>query len=356
MRRFIFQLFIGLSLLLPFVGTLNAQEKDKYYLFYGKGCPHCAAVEKYFSENGIYEKYLLESKEIYFNDENAILFGQFIDEHGADKDKIGVPALVTKDKIIVGDIPIIQFFEDMKKGESEELPQDVKEKGIKKSNLTIFAVVAGAVVDAINPCAFAVLIILMTTILASGNPRKALKSGLAFSSSIFISYFLMGVGLYSVISSGNVTLTIYRLVGVLAIILGVLNLKDWLWYGKGFIMEVPMSWRPKLKQIIGSVTNPVGAFAIGFLVSLFLLPCTSGPYIVILGLLAKNPLDLTAIFYLLIYNLIFIAPMILISYFVYKGFDPKKAEEIRQKNLKRLHLIAGIVMILIGVVILRGWI
>jgi cytochrome c biogenesis protein CcdA len=92
------------------------------------------------------------------------------------------------------------------------------------------------------------------------------------------------------------------------------------------------------------------------LVSLFLLPCTSGPYIVILGMLAKKVFDTQAILYLLLYNLIFVSPMVLISLAVYKGFDPAKAEEIRQKRLRTLHLIAGIIMFAMGTVILMGWI
>jgi len=75
-----------------------------------------------------------------------------------------------------------------------------------------------------------------------------------------------------------------------------------------------------------------------------------------LGMLAKKTFDIQAILYLLLYNLIFVSPMLLISFAVYKGFNPAKAEEIRQKRLKILHLIAGIIMLLMGIVILIGWI
>jgi cytochrome c biogenesis protein CcdA len=271
--------------------------------------------------------------------------------------------VIIGNKVLVGDKPIIESFIPEannfleKRGTVTQNGQNTsKEEKIQKPDLTLAAVIAGSLVDAINPCEFAVLIILMTTILASGNARKALKAGLAFSLSIFISYLLMGLGLYKALSLGGVAGGFFKIVGFLAIILGVLNLKDYFWYGKGFLMEVPMSWRPRLKNLIGSVASPGGAFAIGFLVSLFLLPCTSGPYIVILGMLAKKVFDAQAIAYLLLYNLIFVSPMVLISLAVYKGFDPAKAEEIRQKRLRTLHLIAGIVMIAMGTVILVGWI
>ena len=153
---------------------------------------------------------------------------------------------------------------------------------------------------------------------------------------------------------GEISHLFFKIVGWLAIFLGLLNLKDYFWYGKGFLMEVPMSWRPRLKSLLKSVTSPAGAFGIGFLVSLILLPCTSGPYIVILGMLAKKALQAKAVLYLILYNLIFISPMVLISFAVYKGFDPAKAEEMRQKRLRTLHLIAGIIMLIMGAVIILG--
>src|SRR4030043_874801 len=340
-----------------------AQEPQKIYFFYGTGCPHCAQVEKFFEEEKLYEKYPIDKKEIYFNRDNAILFNTLLDKLGISDKNRGVPTVIIGDKVLIGDKPIIENFipEADKFLEKNDIvapntQNTQKEEKNQKPDLTLAAVVVGSLVDAINPCEFAVLIILMTTILASGNARKALRAGLAFSLSIFISYLLMGLGLYKALSLGGVAGGFFKIIGFLAIILGLLNLKDYFWYGKGFLMEVPLTWRPRLKGLIQSVTSPRGAFAIGFLVSLFLLPCTSGPYIVILGMLAKKVFDTQAILYLLLYNLIFVSPMVLISLAVYKGFDPAKAEEIRQKKLRTLHLIAGIIMLAMGTVILMGWI
>ena len=119
-------------------------------------------------------------------------------------------------------------------------------------------------------------------------------------------------------------------------------------------MEVPLSWRPKMKGLIHNITGPLGAFFTGFVVSLFLLPCTSGPYIVIIGMLGQNELYTKAFLLLVLYNLIFILPMLAITIAVYFGMNVQKAEEKRSKNLKILHLIAGLIMIAMGVAILSG--
>jgi len=359
----IFSAFLIVLLFLGIVVSVSAQDTSKIYFFYGTGCPHCGQVESFFKEEDLYTRYPVEKKEIYFDRDNALLYNQVLDELEIAKEDRGVPAVIIGNKVIVGDKPIIDNFvteadKFLREDSDSNQPEDKSgaEKKGQSLDLTLAAVVGASVVDAINPCAFAVLIILMSTILATGDGRKALKTGLAFAASIFISYFLMGLGIYKALGVGEISHLFFKTVGWLAIILGLLNLKDYFWYGKGFLMEVPMSWRPRLKSLLKSVTSPVGAFGIGFLVSLILLPCTSGPYIVILGMLAKKVTQLRAVSYLVLYNLIFVFPMVLISYAIYKGFDPNKAEEIRQKRLRKLHLIAGLIMLAMGAVILMGWI
>lgn len=356
MKKIIVGIFSLLILLFTFSPAIASEEKTILF-FYGIGCPHCVQVEEYFEENDFYEKYPIEGKEIYQDRANALLFNEIMDDHKIPVNQRGVPAVVIGDEVIVGDTPIIRDFEEKaNKYLGREEKKDTKKESA-AFGLTLPMVLGASLVDAINPCAFAVLILLMTAILAAGSSSKALKAGLAFAASIFISYFLMGLGLYRAISlTGGLTGSILKFLGVLAIILGLFNLKDWLWYGKGFLMEVPMSWRPRLKKLIGSVTSPMGAFFVGFLVSLFLLPCTSGPYIVILGLLAQNAFDQSALLYLFIYNLVFVLPMIIITILVYKGLDVKKAEEERQKRLRVLHLIAGVILILMGIAILFHWV
>jgi len=341
---------------------LHAQNSDKIYFFYGTGCPHCSRVEEFFEKENIYNDYPVDKRDIYSSPKNALLFNSLLTQLGVAEANRGVPAVVIGTKALVGDKNIIANFisdaEDYKinKDQSQAVSENKQESQKQPSNLTLAAVIAGSLVDAINPCEFAVLIILLTTILATGKAKKALKAGLLFSISIFISYFLMGLGLYKALSLGGFSVWFLKVIGTVAVVLGLANLKDYFWYGKGFLMEVPHSWRPKLKKLINSVTSPLGAFAIGFVVSLFLLPCTSGPYIVILGMLANKVTLAKTISYLLLYNLIFVSPMVLITLAVYKGFNPARAEEMRQKRLRVLHLIAGIIMIAMGIVILAGWV
>ena len=345
---------ILLVLLLLIIPIVYAQSSPDILLFYGEGCPHCGKASLFLDE--IQEKYpSLEVKkyEIYFNEENRQLFQEVANNYETEIQ--GVPTIFINDKALVGfsdrvgetleeEVIFCQSNECLKPLGQISSQNTVIEK------LTVPAVLGAAAVDAVNPCAFAVLIILLTTILASNNKKRALYAGFAFTVAIFISYFLMGVGLYSAITYSGLTHTFYTIVAILAILIGLFNLKDYLWYGKWFKMEVPESWRPNMKKVIKSVTSIPGAFFTGFVVSLFLLPCTSGPYIVILGLLAKVATRDYAMFLLFLYNLIFILPMILITLFIYFGLTTtEKAEEWRSKKLEVLHLIAGALLLLLGI-------
>ncbi len=341
------------------------------HLFFGNGCPHCGQELSFLEK--ILPKYpsldIIEH-EVYSSKENQKLFLNMA--KAFDFEIQGVPTVFIDDKVISGFNSRIghELEEQIKKcliedcgdpitktksehtikvvGDSSPVEDPSKTKI--KEKLTIPAVISAAAVDAINPCAFAVLILLTTTILVSGRKKQALLAGLAFTLSIYISYFLMGLGLYSAIQAAGLTRTFYIIVAVLAIFIGLFNLKDYFWYGKWFVMEVPLSWRPKMKGIIRGVTSVPGAFLIGFVVSLFLLPCTSGPYIVILGFLAEATSRNYALFLLALYNFIFIIPMLAITFAIYFGVTTTaRAERWRTKKLKVLHLIAGLIILLLGI-------
>lgn len=148
---------------------------------------------------------------------------------------------------------------------------------------------------------------------------------------------------------------IFIAVALLAVVVAPFNLKDYLWYGRWFAMEVPQSWRPALKKLLQGVTSVPGAFLVGFVVSLFLLPCTSGPYIVVLGLLAKSSTQAQAALWLLLYNAIFVLPMIAITGAVYLGWTTAEAlEQWRTRSLRVLHLVAGVVLLLLGLGLLAS--
>jgi len=76
-----------------------------------------------------------------------------------------------------------------------------------------------------------------------------------------------------------------------------------------------------------------------------------------LGLLAEKTTQLLAIPVLLLYNLFFILPLIIITLLVYFGFtNIDKATKWKDRNIRRLHLVAGIIMLILGFIVVFGWV
>jgi cytochrome c biogenesis protein CcdA len=231
-------------------------------------------------------------------------------------------------------------------------------------DFTFWKITALALADSVNPCVLAMLTLVLVTILIQ-NPekrKKVLYTGLAFSFAVYLSYLFYGIVIIQLFKTFAELLRenaifIYRGMAIVAIVIGGLNIKDFLFYKKGgFATEMPLWMRPRVKRIIEKITSPLGAFLIGFVVTVFLLPCTSGPYLVASGLLSSLGV-LKALPWLLYYNLLFILPMIIITFLIYFGLtEAEKVAEWKDKKIKFLHLIAGILLIAVGISILMGWI
>jgi len=372
MRRATKTVYLLMTLLLLFniVPNINAQVVDSeqeddaicLYLFYSTACPHCDQVESYLER--VDSNYSLNISK-FEAPRHAQLMQNLSESYGVPQNRRGrVPTgFIGEDYCIGADQCISLFRNKFEQYQGQGLACPLSQQDSSQSRpLTAISLGALALLDAVNPCAIAVLLILLTAILTKYPKRKnkALLAGALFSGAILISYFAIGAliifGFKSASSAASFSQSwLYKALGVIAIIIGVFNLKDWFKLGAGgFVMEVPFSWRPKMKQIINSITSPAGAFLIGLIVSFFLLPCTSGPYFVASGLLSRIGWQV-ALPWLFYYNLIFIAPMVLITLGIYAGFaSVEKISSWREQNINRLHLFSGLILIALGLSLVLG--
>lgn len=381
---------------------LSMSFAQDYIFFYGNGCPHCAKVEKFFTQEKI-EKYVsLQKKEIYFNRTNLKQFNEYVTKLGLSSDQVGVPMLIINSETgscsyLAGDASIIAFFQKQletlrawscKNGSCDPLTCDHQNctrencekqwsigesvssssgtavpntNALKSSNIGqrmkfLGVMMPAALADSINPCAFAVMLLLLSAILSRHKSRrKTLLAGGLFAFAVFLSYFAMGIWLFSALATLNNTYILKLVVGILGILVWLANLKDFFWYGKFFVMEVPMARRPKMQDIIDKVSSPWGAFVVWLLVSLFLLPCSSGPYFTILWYLSTESKNLNArgYIYLLVYNLIFVLPMAIIALLVAFGYSTvDKLAKIKHTNTRLIHLIVAVLMLGLGTYVL----
>jgi len=232
------------------------------------------------------------------------------------------------------------------------------------SELTLAKLISLAAVDAVNPCALAVLTLMLVAILTYNpeNKKKVLSAGISFSVAVFIMYLVYGlviIKLFQVVQAlTSIRLMLYSALGVFAVIVGILEIRSYI-KNRGCVLceaDSPKRMSRIARRVVSGITGPKGAFVVGLLVTVFLLPCTIGPYIIAGGILSVLEL-LEILPLLMLYNFIFILPMVAITLVVYWGIAKvEDVEKWKDKNMKYMHLVAGIILLLLGIAMILGWI
>jgi len=213
--------------------------------------------------------------------------------------------------------------------------------------------IGAAVVDSINPCAFGVLIFLLAYLSkSSAKKSKLLLHGLTYIGAVFLTYLLAGLLLLPVIGSlGRVSVALYAIIGTVVVIFGLLELKDLFWYGKGPSLALLPGAEARLEKYVTKISaNLSSAFFLGVFVALVELPCTGAVYLAILSVMALAGVDASGIAWLVVYNIIFVLPLVAILLAFYRGTTEERLEAWRKKHRKWMRLIIGGLLLLMG-----GW-
>jgi len=331
-------------------------------LVYENGCVHCEALNGFV--RNLSAKY--DIRMTYINAvTNQSGFVPYLNKYKVpSSDWDIIPMLFVNGTYCIGDSQCESLLSGNITAFADKGAQPQTAYGSGLGGITIAELTGLALVDSVNPCAFAVLIFLLSTLFMR-NPEKKrviLFGGIAFALGIFAFYLTIGVllvlGIKSALAvSGLSNAYIYGAFGLIAIALGALNIKDYVSYGKfGFAMEVPRSWKPRMlgtmDKILFEFASIPASFIAGIAVTAFLLPCITGPYFVAGSLLKDLPTGI-AVLWLAYYNFLFILPMLVITALVYMSFTSvERAQSFRERNIKRLHLLAGVLLLVVGMVIL----
>ena len=98
-------------LLVPFLAfAQDAAPKKQAYFFYLDTCPHCHNVDKYFTENGIYDKYDIKKLDASVPQNGQLLMKLYEANNYPENQRGGVPVVAFGDKFFVGDKPTIDNF------------------------------------------------------------------------------------------------------------------------------------------------------------------------------------------------------------------------------------------------------
>jgi hypothetical protein len=125
-----------------------------------------------------------------------------------------------------------------------------------------------------------VLILLVSNIAVAKSKGFVLKMGFIYIAAVYTTYFLAGLGLTFFFSSIPLVYAEYIsiVVGSIVVLSGLLEIKDYFWYGRGFSLAIPVKYSKKLHNYAQSITYP-GLIFLGVFAAGVELPCTGGPYL-----------------------------------------------------------------------------
>ena len=213
--------------------------------------------------------------------------------------------------------------------------------------LTIWIIMGAALVDSINPCVFGALIFLiafMTKVFK--NRTKMLIGGLLYTFVVYITYLFLGFGILKITIGTGFAGIFYLFAATVAILAGLLEIKDYFWYGRWFSLAIPATFAKKIHNYT-SKTTVFGVILLGAFVSAVELPCTGAPYLAIITLLSQN-FDFTAFLMLVLYNIIFVLPLIIILVLVASGMKLHQIKKWKQVSRPFMRLLIGILLVALG--------
>jgi len=214
---------------------------------------------------------------------------------------------------------------------------------------SLVTVITTAAIDSINPCAIGVLILMISVMFScKQSTRRMLMLGSLYVLSVLIVYLLAGLGLMYYLSTLPLYLAEYIsiAVGILIVLAGLLEIKDYFWYGKWFSLSIPYKVTKKIHKY-STKTTAVGVIFLGAFVSAVELPCTGAPYLAIITLLSQN-FDIIAFLLLVLYNIIFVAPLIVILLLVASGIKVYEIKKWKHGARPYMRLLIGLLLIALG--------
>lgn len=211
---------------------------------------------------------------------------------------------------------------------------------------TLGLVIASAAIDSINPCAIGVLILMVSVVLGGGgSTRRLLVLGGAYIFSIFMTYLVAGLGLVYFFSEIPIVIAEYLsiAVGILVMLAGILEIKDFFWYGKGFSLQIPPYFAKKIHEFSSEKNTIAGVMFLGAFVAAVELPCTGAPYLAIITIL-RIDFNAFALAMMVLYNFVFVLPLIVILFMVAGGTKISVVSKWKEESKGLMRLFMGLLL------------
>ena len=212
-------------------------------------------------------------------------------------------------------------------------------------------VLVAALIDSINPCAFSILLLTVAFLLSIGKLRSnVLQIGSAYIAGLFFVYFLIGLGLLQTLHLFHTPHFMAIVGAALLVVLGIVNVAQEFVPAFPVRFAIPQGAHRAMAVLMERASVPT-AIVLGGLVGVCEFPCTGGPYLMVLGLLHDQATYYQGVGYLLLYNVIFVLPLVLILLVASDSSLLGKVQQWQQEKRSAMRLGGGSAMIALGLAI-----
>ncbi len=225
----------------------------------------------------------------------------------------------------------------------------------------LWAVIAGGLVDGVNPCAFAAIIFMALYLAASGRNRKAVFiTMLVFGAGVFSAYFLIGMGMREIIR-GFYDIAAFRsvfeaMLSAALVILAVFSFLDYVRIKRGgkTMLRLSDAGRRRINDFIKRAADspkpyPM-AFACGMAVSFVEMACTGQVYLPVITIIVREGAAGGYLF-LLLYNIMFVIPLLLVGTAVSLGATSGQLRSFFMKRHAAFKLSMGMLFLFLAAAI-----
>ena len=223
----------------------------------------------------------------------------------------------------------------------------------KEQFLSLPMITVAGLVDGINPCAIGMMVMLLGYLLVfAKKPERVLKTGLLYVGTVFATYLVVGLGLYSFVSQFDLTggaKVLNWIIGGVLSIAGLIQFKDFLGIEGGPHLRIPTASKERLQSMVEKVNYPM-TIALGVLVTLLETPCSLPIYVGTATILSQSGMAFPLVMgYFLYYNFLFVLPLIVVLVIMWRGKRLVEMKEWEHKAKRWMHLALAIVLLGMGV-------
>lgn len=349
-------------------------------LFWGKGCPHCEEEKVFLQElKKKHPALVVKEYEVWKNRENAAFYKRVLE--AARIRQTGVPGTVVGSSVYLG-------FNKRNASAIERAVADCERTGCNdgiaaiagaspaasekpmeplalpvfgavdpaKVSLPVFTIVLAGL-DSFNPCAFFVLLFLLSLMIHARSRAKMFLIGGIFVLFSGMIYFLFMAAWLTVFMIIGAISAITLAGGIVALIVGGINIKDFFLFKRGVSLAIPESAKPKLfermRRLLAAPTLPVmigGTVVLAIAANAYELLCTAGFPMVYTRVLTLQKLSTSQYYqYLVLYNIVYVTPLALIVAVITVTLGARKLSEWQGRQLK---LLSGLMMTALGVLLI----